>query len=182
MASPTRRRGKLGYAQYACFPDDGRRHEVIHGVHYVSPSPTTYHQTLSRRLHFQLYGPIELNGLGEVYNAPTDLQLTDHDIVQPDLIVVLNRLPRIITPTKIRGVPDLVVEILSESTEQNDRVLKKELYEECRVPEYWIVDPADHAVLQYVLQDDTYPPPTHCTDEIKLTVVDDVRVDLTRVW
>jgi Uma2 family endonuclease len=83
-------KGRLGYPEYACFPEDGRRHEVIDGEHIVNPAPDMYHQRLSRRIQFQLYTQIELRGLGEVLNAPADLQLSEWDIVQPDLMVVLN--------------------------------------------------------------------------------------------
>ncbi len=87
-ANPTTAR-KLGYHDYLAFPDDGLRHEIIDGAHYVTASPFTYHQTLSRRIQFQLYTQIELRRLGEVYDAPTCVQLSDVDVVEPDLIVVL---------------------------------------------------------------------------------------------
>ena len=73
----------MGYPEYARFPDDGRRHEVIDGEHVVNPAPDMYHQLLSRRIQFQLYAQIELRGLGEVIDAPADLQLSDWDIVYP---------------------------------------------------------------------------------------------------
>jgi len=75
------------------------------------------------------------------FNAPVDVQLTDHDIVQPDLVVVLGDRTRMITHAKIDGAPDLVVEILSPSTSSNDTALKKHLYERMGVGEYWIADP-----------------------------------------
>ena len=92
MSSKTPLRGKLGYQEYACFPADGQRHEVVDGEHIVNPAPDTYHQTLSRRIQFQLYTQIELPGRGVVFDATTDLQLSHFDIVQPDLIVVLQPL------------------------------------------------------------------------------------------
>ena len=182
MTPETNLRGKLGYREYVCFPEDGRRHEIIDGEHVVHPAPDIYHQTLSRRIQFQLYTQIELHGLGQVFNAPTDLQLSDSDIVQPDLIIVLSRVRNIITPKKIKGTPDLVVEILSKSSVGNDRVLKKELYRRSAVPEYWIVDPDDHAVEQYVLRDDAYELIGAQTAVISLQVLDGVRVDLSQVW
>ncbi len=103
MTPETNLHGKLGYREYVCFPEDGRRHEIIDGEHVVNPAPDIYHQTLSRRIQFQLYTQIELRGLGQVFNAPTDLQLSDSDIVQPDLIIVLSRVRNIITPKKIKG-------------------------------------------------------------------------------
>ena len=175
-------KSKLGYEHYVCFPDDGRRHEVIDGDHYVNPAPSTNHQRFSRRIQFQLYDQIEETGRGEVFNAPTDLQLTDHDIVQPDLIVIMRERRLIITPTKIKGTPDLIVEILSPSTEKNDCILKKELYERLRVPEYWIVDPDEHSVEQFVWRDGKYVCEGAHTKSIAVATIENVRVDLAKVW
>lgn len=96
-------KSKLGYEHYVCFPDDGRRHEVIDGEHYVNPAPNTNHQRFSSRIHFQLFDQIDALERGEVFAAPTDLQLTNHDIVQPDLLVVMRERRFIITPTKVKG-------------------------------------------------------------------------------
>jgi Uma2 family endonuclease len=174
-------RAKLGYAEYCCYPDDGRRHEIIDGDHYVNPAPSTYHQTVSRRLQHQLYTQIELQGRGVVYDAPVDVQLTDHDIVQPDLVVVLAARTQMITPTKIKGVPDLVVEILSPSTASNDLALKRQLYERTGVAEYWIADPDNHTLTQLVLVDGRYAD-RHAGDEVRLSVLEGVTVRLAEVW
>ncbi|MCO6458615.1 MAG: Uma2 family endonuclease [Pirellulaceae bacterium] len=182
MTSRSHSAVKLGYREYVCFPSDGRRHEIIDGDHFVNPALGTYHQTLSRRIQFQLYSQIELTGRGEVYNAPTDLELSAHDIVQPDLIVVLNERRTIVTPTKIKGIPHLVVEILSESTAGLDRRLKKEMYLRTGVPEYWIVDPDEHQLEQWVLRGGTYVPLGPHADRVTSEGLDDVTVDLSQVW
>ena len=182
MASQTRSTSKLGYQHYVCFPDDGRRHEIIDGDHYMNPAPATYHQRLAGRIHFQLYQQINLPGLGEVYLAPTDVQLTDNDIVQPDLIVVLNERRTIITPTKIKGVPHVVVEILSESTIDQDRVLKRELYERVGIPEYWIVDPEEHIVDQLMLEDGRYANRGPFDEDLRAVASPGVAIDLRNVW
>ena len=114
----------LTYADYVCLPEDGKRHEIIGGAHYMNPAPSTYHQYVSRRLQFQLYSLIELKGLGSVIYAPVDVQLTENDIVQPDLVVVLTE-NRIITPSKVKGRPDHLIEILSPSSQSNDQVLSE---------------------------------------------------------
>jgi Uma2 family endonuclease len=88
------------------------------------PAPSTYHQTVSGRLQYQLYTQIELKKLGVVFYAPVDVQLSEFDIVQPDLVVVLEA-NRIITPSKIKGTPDLLIEILSPSSIENDQVTTK---------------------------------------------------------
>lgn len=173
---------KLSYEDYVGFPDDGRRHEIIDGDHYVSPAPYTYHQTLSRRIQFQLYSQIEEKGLGLVFNAPTDLQLSQVDIVQPDLIIVFEAHRNIVTPTKIKGVPDLVVEILSKSTSERDRGIKLELYQRSRVPEYWVVAPDEHTLEQHVLEGETYRSTGLHTTAVSVRGIDGVQVDLTKVW
>jgi Uma2 family endonuclease len=182
MAIVTNARTRLTYGDYAQFPADGRRHEVIDGEHIVTPAPDTYHQKLSRRIQFQLYGAIEEKGLGEVFNAPTDLQLSETDVVQPDLIVVLAANLQIITPKKIKGKPDLVVEILSPATAAVDRSLKRELYQKAGVPEYWLVDPDDHTLEQYVLDRGAYRLEGKHAEAVTFSRLADVRVDLTRVW
>jgi len=181
LASPVHPPAKLGYREYCCFPDDGRRHEIIDGDHYVNPAPSTYHQTVSRRLQHQLYTQIELTGRGVVYNAPVDVQLTDHDIVQPDLVVVLTSRMQMITPTKIKGVPDLLVEILSPSTASNDATLKKQLYARVGVAEYWIVDPDNHTLEQLVLTDGRYARRPEA-ESIPLSILEGVAVRLADVW
>ncbi|MBC7965493.1 MAG: Uma2 family endonuclease, partial [Fuerstia sp.] len=146
--SPT----KLTYNEYVLFPDDGNRHEIIDGRHYMNAAPVPRHQAISRHIQFQLYQQVELTRLGQVIDSPIDLQLSDFDVVQPDLVVVLAG-NRIITQTRIRGVPDLVIEILSPSNRKHDTELKKRLYEQFAVPEYWIVDPDECIVVRYRLDE-----------------------------
>ena len=174
---------KLTYEQYVLFPNDGNRHEIIDGRHYMNASPSTRHQAVSRYLQYYLFEQIELKGLGDVIDAPLDVQLSPTDVVQPDLVVVLKH-NRIITPSKIMGTPDLVIEILSPSTRQTDMNLKKRLYEQFLVPEYWIVDPEDQTILQHHLNSDgRYNAPKICTTEIKYHgVPNGVTVNLTLVW
>ena len=195
MATDTTQTRKLTYADYVKIPSDGRRHEIIDGEHYINgqrhdlvgeesllnPAPSTYHQTVSGRLFFQLFQQIELRDLGSVFHAPCDVQLTEHKIVQPDIVVVVKRRQAIITPTKIKGIPDLVVEILSPSSEENDCILKRAMYQAAGVPEYWIVDPFEHAVEQLVLRDGRYQPEPD-VDVRQLTIQEGISVRLNEVW
>ena len=171
---------KLTYKEYVLFPSDGMRHEIIHGRHYMNPAPSPKHQTVSRRIQFQLYQQIELTDLGQVFDAPIDLQLHDTDVVQPDLVVVLKD-KHIITPTKIKGVPDLVVEILSPSNRKYDQELKKQLYQQHGIPEYWIVDHDDQSIEQNRLGDSAEYTAEKCTNEIRFEKTGAV-VDLSLVW
>lgn len=174
-------RSRLTYDDLILFPEDGNRHEIIDGVHYMSPAPVPYHQVLSRELLVQLYAAFQSSGLGEVFSAPLDVQFTENDVVEPDLIVVLKDNP-IVTDSRIIGVPDLLIEILSPSTSSRDRNLKKRLYESAGVSEYWIVDPDQKVVQQYQLQQQVYAEPIVCRERVKYHGVASAAVDLTNVW
>ena len=147
----------------------------------MNPVPNLCHQEVSRHIKFQLYTQIELTGLGQVINSPIDLQLSNHDIVQPDLVIVTNQRKQIMTPTKIKGVPDLVVEILSPSNADYDLHTKRKLYQDAGVPEYWIAMPEEHQILQLVLCDGRYTESLQSAS-ITMKAPPHATVDLTRVW
>jgi Uma2 family endonuclease len=144
-------RVKFTYEDYLLFPDDGKRHELIDGEHFVTPSPTTKHQRVSVRLLNALENFLRQNRAAEVFTAPYDVVLSDVDVVQPDLLLVLSAHASIITEKNIQGVPDLVIEILSEGTRKTDEVIKRKLYERSGVSEYWIVDPELETIKIYRL-------------------------------
>ena len=172
---------KLGYADYVLYPDDGKRHEIVDGDHYVNPTPSTYHQTVSKRLQHHLYTQVELAGLGLIFAAPVDVQLSDHDIVQPDLVVLVKDSKARVTLAKIIGPPDLLIEILSPSTVENDRHLKRRVYERSGTSEYWIVDPALPSVTQLVLRDGVYEEASH-GDELRPVILPGVVIPLPEIW
>ena len=120
---------KLTYADFLRFPDDGRRHELVDGVHVVSPSPEVRHQQLSLRMTMALGGYLEAVPIGIVLYAPIDCVLTMFDIVEPDLLVVLDDQKKIVTKKNIRGMPAIVIEILSDGTRLLDQEIKRALYE-----------------------------------------------------
>lgn len=137
MAVEPRRR--LTYDDYVAFPDDGLRRELIDGVLHVTPSPNRRHQ----RIVGDVFGEIRLflkgHGGGEVFVAPLDVVFSRHDVVEPDVLVVLDDRASILTDANVQGAPSLVVEVLSD--ERRDRVTKRDLYARFGVPEYWVVDP-----------------------------------------
>lgn len=171
---------KLTYRDYATIPDDGQRHEVLDGDPIVTPSPNVLHQEVSRRIQFQLYVQIELTRLGNVIDAPCDVELERHTIVQPDLIVVLHE-NRIITPARIKGVPNHLIEIVSPATEAIDRGRKFELYQRAGVSEYWIVDADEHDLAQFVLVAGKYEQREHA-NEVHAHYLPNVVIKLNEVW
>jgi len=130
---------KLDYSDLQVTPDDGRRYELVRGDLFVTPSPTPLHQRVSKRLQVLLMEYFEGRSVGEVFDAPIDLILTNQDVFVPDLLVVAD--PSHVSERGIEGAPLLVVEILSPSTRKQDRGLKAQRYAELGVLHYWIVDP-----------------------------------------
>jgi Uma2 family endonuclease len=139
-------RVRLTYDDLGLMPEDGRRHELVDGEHLVTPSPRTRHQRALVRLLVLLQTHLEEHGAGEAFPAPFDVVLSRFDVVEPDLVVVLNRSRSLVTEANVQGPPDLVVEILSPATAARDRGLKRKLYEKHGVSEYWLVDPDEESV------------------------------------
>lgn len=146
---------KLGYEDYLRFPDDGRRHEIIDGRHYVNPVPNVRHQLISANLHIALGTDVKHHRLGQVVTAPCDVLLDGHTVVQPDIIFVSNARAAIVTGPNIKGAPDLLIEILSENRNMDER-LKYRAYELAGVLEYWIVDPFEDAVRIFRRENDRF--------------------------
>jgi len=150
---------KFTYEDFLLFPDDGKRHEIIDGDHFVTPAPTTRHQRISLKLSTAIEVFLKGHPVGELFVAPCDVVLSDVDIVEPDLLFVSSGHQSIITERNIQGSPDLVVEILSDSTRKTDEVSKRKLYERYGVHEYWIIDPALETIKVYRQGQDGYTPP-----------------------
>ena len=107
---------KFTYEDLLNFPDDGRRHEIIDGEHYVTPSPNTSHQTIVVNLVSAIRAFLAHQPLGAVFVAPFDVLSSDLNVVEPDLLYVSRERQAIVTHAHVRGAPDLVVEVLSSST------------------------------------------------------------------
>jgi Uma2 family endonuclease len=134
-------RRKLTYDDYVLFPDDGLRHEILDGEQYVTPAPTPRHQGAAGALYRNLSPFIYEHRLGRLFFAPLDIVFSKHDIAQPDLVFISNERAGIIGEKNVQGAPDLVVEILSDSTRRTDETVKRGLYERFGVREYWLIDP-----------------------------------------
>jgi Uma2 family endonuclease len=116
-------RVKLTYEDFLLFPDDGKRHELIDGEHYVTPSPNTKHQVVLGNVHFMVRTWLESNPVGRVFFAPFDVVFTQFDVVEPDLLYMSNaRAETILTSKHVTGAPEIVVEIGSPGTRKLDIV------------------------------------------------------------
>lgn len=142
------------YEDYAALPDDGKRYELVDGVLELMSSPTLSHQIISSQIHKQFLQHCENDYI--IVAAPIDVIVSEKQVRQPDLVLIHRDRLGIVTKKGIEEPPDLVVEILSPSSVKRDREGKLKAYAEFAVPEYWIVDPANEAIEQYVLDDARY--------------------------
>ncbi|MBZ4659216.1 MAG: hypothetical protein JG766_1139 [Desulfacinum sp.] len=157
MPVGTPERTKVTYQDYLSWPDD-ERWEILDGVPFaMTPSPSPLHQRICRNVAGELYLQREKLGGCEVFPAPTDVVFDPHNVVQPDILILCRR--DRITDRNIQGVPDLVVEVVSPSTEIKDRREKKRLYERHGVKEYLIVFPEREYVERYHLSQGLYGSP-----------------------
>ena len=157
LAKPLRKPGQYTTSDYRSLPDD-LRCELIDGFFYDMGSPSTIHQRISTVLSAAFFNYIHGHeGSCEVFTAPFDVQLDcdDRTMVQPDLLVVCH--PDRIREWGIYGAPDLVVEILSPSTERKDRALKTMKYAAAGVREYWLADPSSGRIIVHRFDEDIPP-------------------------
>lgn len=173
---------KLTYSDYATIPDDGKRYEVLEGGLLVTPAPSPLHQRVSFRLQRQLADYFGARSLGEVFNAPIDVILSDHDIIQPDLVIVDR--PERVSTRGIEGAPLLVVEILSPSTRKRDRTVKARRYAALGIPHFWLVDPDAHRLECYRAEGTRYSLLGQAEGSTVLEVADwpDLAIDLSALW
>src|SRR6267142_7080721 len=133
---------KLTYDDYLLFPEDGMRHELIDGEHYVTPTPNMRHQVISGNLFGMIWSYLQQHPIGRVFAAPLDVIFSEFDVVEPDVLYLSRQRVAELAPAPwVKGAPNLVVEIGSPSTRKRDETIKRRLYERFGVDEYWIIDP-----------------------------------------
>jgi Uma2 family endonuclease len=121
-------------------PDDGLRHELLDGVHVVTPAPEYPHQGVLGEFYFALRKALEGQDELQLLTSPADIVLSPRTLVQPDLFVVRKQPGKVLKKWSEVGVPVLAIEFLSPSTAARDRGVKRRIYQRSGVPEYWIVD------------------------------------------
>jgi Uma2 family endonuclease len=137
---------------YREMPEGGPRYQLVDGDLHMSPSPNLFHQRVSRNIGHVLITYLEGNPIGEVFNAPLDVFLTETNVFQPDLLFVSKKNLHLLKKDGVHGAPDLIIEILSPSSSRLDLGSKKRVYARCGVLEFWAVHPQQRKVVVYDLR------------------------------
>jgi Uma2 family endonuclease len=144
------------YEMWERLPNDGNRYEIIDGVLYMSTSPSFWHQGSILLLVEHVGLPLKQRGIAVMSAAPVGVIIPGADPVQPDFLLIRSERRNIIAEDgRIRGVPDLIAEVLSPSHPELDLVIKRAAYARAGVPEYWILRPETRDVLVYSEPDAT---------------------------
>ena len=140
MAMPSRASAVSTIEELLALPKDGLRHELLDGVHVVTPAPEYPHQAVLGELYFALRQGLDGQDELQVLTSPADIILSPRTLVQPDLFVIRRQPGRRIRKWREVGVPVLAIEFLSPGTAARDRGAKRRIYQQAGVAEYWIVD------------------------------------------
>jgi len=171
------------YADYVQWDDDKRR-ELIDGVPYLMAAPNRRHQEVLTNLFGQFFNFLKGKHC-KVYVAAFDVRLNadtlDDIVVQPDIIIICDH--SILTDACCKGVPDMVVEILSPSTASYDKTLKFNTYLKAGIREYWIIDPKEKFLAVHILKDGNYITHAYSSEEtVPVHVLDGCIINLPEVF
>jgi Uma2 family endonuclease len=143
----------LSYDDYASL-EDGHRYELVDGrLELMSPAPSVTHQLVSFELQKLIARSCESDYI--ILPAPVDVILANHEVRQPDLVLVHRKRIEILSNRGVVGAPDLVIEITSPSTLKRDK-MELHSYSKYAIPEYWIVEPKAAILEQYIQEEGQY--------------------------
>lgn len=171
--------------------DEGEHIEIINGEALMMATPSRIHQEICFEIGRQLGNYLEGKQC-KVYPAPFGVRLFEQDgdrpedvdtMVEPDISVVCDRSK--LDKHGCKGAPDMIVEVLSPSTQRHDQLVKLNLYQRAGVREYWIVDPENKTV-RVLLQTGDGSLRTHevysQVDVAKVNVLDGCFIELSKVF
>ena len=179
---------KYTYADYLTWSEE-ERWEIINGIPYLQAAPTWQYQAVLLELARQFANYLQDKSC-RVFTAPFDLRIPEANekdeettnVVQPDIIIICDNSG--LKKTGYYGVPELIIEVVSPSTGQKDKIEKFNLYEKAGVKEYWIVEPDEKVVMVFTLEEGRYGRPQMYSEEdkVKVSIFDDLVIDLKPVF
>ncbi|KJU87025.1 restriction endonuclease [Candidatus Magnetobacterium bavaricum] len=158
--------------------------EIINGVEVMGPSPFRKHQNISSNIYDLIRQHIRKTKAGKIYYSPLDVILQeDEQEIQPDLLFVRKE-NKAIAQDWIRGVPDMVCEIVSKGSVTKDTITKKEVYERYKVPEFWLVFPELETIEVLTIEGERYKVFSTAEGEgvIKSKVIEGLEIDVKDVF
>ncbi len=162
-------------------PDDGNRYEVIDGELFVTPAPSELHQDVVAELTARMRDYVRGVGLKAIF-APFAVKFSKAREVQPDLLVVPARFDDKKRPFGKRGELLLVVEVLSRTTSWRDHGIKRRVYQQQGVPEYWIIDARERTVERWRTKDTDSEVLTETLTWQPVAGADPLTIDLTALF
>lgn len=145
---------KVSFDEYMEIADEDIKVELV-GGDLIMHSPASFkHERIFGFLFFLMKGYVSSKGLGEVLGSRFSVRLTDEYVFEPDILFVSKEKPNLIKNMYLDGSPDLVVEILSETTKKYDLGVKLEKYFEFGVKEYWVIEPDEQWFRLYTKKSD----------------------------
>jgi Uma2 family endonuclease len=189
MPLPKNQNEKYTYKDYLTWPGE-ERWELIDGVPYMQAAPSWEHQSILGEILTQFNNYLR-DKQCKVFSAPFDLRLPDKDekdedvatVLQPDILIVCDKSK--LQGTGYYGVPTLIIEIVSPSTNKVDKLSKFNKYEKTGVQEYWVIEPESKLVSVFILQDNKrYGRPDVYSEEnnINISVFPGLTVELKFVF
>ena len=128
----------------------GVRYQLIEGKLVKMAGPNDPHQVFVGELYITARLQIGAPGRFEIRLSPFDVYIDKHNTFQPDLLFVSAERRDIIHSRGVTGAPDIVVEVLSESTRRRDFNVKLPVYGRNGVRETWMADLAAETVSKYI--------------------------------
>lgn len=147
---------KFTYEDLQAIPPDRNRYEIVDGELIVTAAPVPLHQRIVLKLGSKLLDYVEKHLLGEVYVAPLDIVFARSTVLEPDLLFISRDRLHIVGEKYLTGPPDLVVEVLSESTARLDRDIKPKQFALHGVREFWLIDPEEKTIEIFRLREGAY--------------------------
>ena len=146
-------RAKLTGADYMTLTPPshrGVRYQLIEGELVKMAGPNEPHQVLTGDLFIEVRTQTRMLGIGEARISPFDVAIDEHNTYQPDLLFVSNARRHIFDGHGVTGAPDVVVEVLSDSTRRRDSNEKLPVYGRNGVREAWMANLAAETVSKYI--------------------------------
>lgn len=139
-------------------PEGPPYYELVNGELVEKPCPDMLHQIICANVVRSFFTFLNGQRIGEVFFGLCGVYLTKTDAYQPDVFYIANERLSIIEKHGVQGAPDLVIEVLSPSTERHDKGPKKKIYAATGVEELWLVDPRAREVAVFDLQQSVESP------------------------